>query len=869
MTDTPDRLTKALKGRYRIERELGHGGMATAYLAHDRKHDRPVALKVLRPELAAALGPERFLREITTTASLRHPHILPLYDSGEAGGFLYYVMPYVAGGTLRDRLDREQQLPLDDVLEITREVADALTFAHAHDVIHRDIKPENILLESGHAVVADFGIAKAVSVAGGETLTDTGIAVGTPAYMSPEQAAGAKYLDGRSDLYSLGCVVYELLAGEPPFTGPTVQAILARRLTDPVRPLRTVRSSVPVGVEQAIERALAKVPADRFATVTQFAEALSRPGGAVTPPRRIRPRVVALAAVVLALGGVAALLLRPRPFALTTANATPITSDPGIEFQPALSPDGKQVAFLAKAGITVSRTVAIGGGGELHPIEGVAGTQQYPSWSPDGEFLRFWSCEDTTCSWKEVGRLGGPPRGLDLPFQTPRLAWSGDGARAAYVRQDSIFLYSVKDRATRLLLVHPNSNGIHSLAWSPDGRRLAYVSGNLFWPDKFNLSSSSIWIVAADGRRVAATDESHLNVSPAWFDDRHLLFVSDREGQREIYVVEVDESGPRGEPQRLPGGTDAHSISISADGSRLAFAKYSARQNVWAYPTGSLRPLSIKEGRPVTFGTQVVEAHDVSRDGQWLVYDSNLGANSGGGSQIFKLRLGGGTPMLVASVGAGAQWSPDGREIAYQKAGYWVALADGTGAMQLTHPPNRGYDGFAFWSPDGMRLAFWSSRSGRFETWLLTRARIGAPWSEPMQLTDFGCAFSAWTTDGRGILCRSEPDEKALVLVSLSGEVRWRRDMSAAGFTGGMPVASPDGSTLYMEKTGGTGSGIWAWPVAGGPSRLVVSYDDPSLAASTWRGALNVTRDRLFVTVSQSESDIWVMDLKRSKDAQP
>jgi serine/threonine-protein kinase len=843
--------------------------MATAYLAHDLKHDRPVAVKVLRPELAAALGAERFLREITTTASLRHPHILPLYDSGEAGGFLYYVMPYVAGGTLRDRLDREQQLPLDDVLEITREVADALSYAHAHDVIHRDIKPENILLESGHAVVADFGIAKAVSAAGGETLTETGIAVGTPAYMSPEQAAGEKNLDGRSDLYAVGCVVYEMLAGEPPFTGPTAQAIMARRLSDPVRPLRTVRSSVPPGVEQAVLRSLAKAAADRFDTVKQFAEALTRSGTAVTPVTRRRSRVVLLAVVVLALGFLAVRLARPRPFALTTANAMPITSDPGVEFQPALSPDGKQIAFLAKSGIAVSRTVAVGGGGELRPIEGGSGTQQYPAWSPDGEFLRFWSCEGSSCSWNEVGRLGGAARRLDLPYQTSRTAWSRDGTRAAFVRRDSIFLYEVEDRTTRLLLEHPNPNGIHSLAWSPDGRRLAYVSGNLFWPDKFNLSPSTIWIVAVDGKRVAATDGDHLNVSPAWFDDRHLLFVSDREGQREIYVVEVDEAGARGEPQRLPGGTDAHSISISADGSRLAFAKYTAHQNVWAYPIGGVRPVSIKEGQPVTFGSQVIEAHDVSPDNQWLVYDSNLGASSGGGSQIFKLRLGSSTPTLVTSAGSGPQWSPDGREIAYQNGGNWVVSADGTGATQLTDPPRQGYENFGFWSPDGLRLAFWSSRTGPFETWLLTRAHIGAPWGEPVQLTNFGCSFAAWAPDGSGILCRSEPDEQALVMVSLSGAVRWRRVMSEAGRRVGMPVYSPDGSTFYMEKTDGTRSGIWSWPVTGGPPRLVISYDDPSLQAFAWRGALNVTRDRLYVTVSQSESDVWVMDLKQAKGAQP
>jgi Tol biopolymer transport system component/DNA-binding SARP family transcriptional activator len=581
--------------------------------------------------------------------------------------------------------------------------------------------------------------------------------------------------------------------------------------------------------------------------------------GVTGRPRRV-VFAAGLASVVL-LGLLAYRLFPGRTIVLTTTKATPVSSDPGVEFQPAISPDGKEVAFVARGGIAVSRAVAVGGGGEFHPIEGVAGTQRYPSWSPDGESLRFWSC-DSSCSWNEVGRLGGAVHRLDVPFQTHRTAWSRDGTRAAYVGGDSIFLYSVGDHTTRLLLVHPNAGGIHSLAWSPDGRRIAYVSENAFWPDIINIGPSRIWIVDDDGKRVAVAGGG-LNVSPAWLDDRHLLFVSDREGQREIYAVEVGGNGPKGEPQKVPGGSDAHSVSISADGSRLAFAKYTTHQHVWAYPIGGPRPVSIKAGQPVTFGAQVVEAHDVSRDGQWLAYDSNLGAGSGGRAQIFKVRLGTRTPTLVTRDGSGPQWSPDGREIAFLNGGTWVVSADGTGATQLTRPPSGRYDNFAFWSPDGLRLAFWSNRSGRLEVWVLTRAQIGAPWSEPAQLTNFGCSFAAWAPDGSGILCRSEPDETALVLVSLSGTVRWRRELSATGSKVGMPVYSPDGSTLYMEKPDGTGNGIWSRPVAGGAPRLVVTYDDPSLKALTWPGAMNVSRDRLYVTVTQSESDIWVMDLQR------
>ena len=317
MTDALSALSAALADRYRLERELGHGGMATVYLAQDLKHDRAVALKVLKPELAHALGPERFLREIQVTAQLDHPHILPLLDSGDAGGFLYYVMPYVQGETLRTRLTREKQLPLDDALQIAAEVADALNYAHGQGIVHRDIKPENLLLAGRHVRVADFGIARAVTAAGGDSLTATGVAIGTPAYMSPEQAGGSKDVDGRSDLYSLGCVLYEMLAGHPPFTGGTAHEILARHSMDAVPSLAAARPTVPEGLERAIATALAKVPADRFSTAAQFADALARRGssatvGAARSSRRVARLAVIAVAGMVTVGG-AILMLRPSP----------------------------------------------------------------------------------------------------------------------------------------------------------------------------------------------------------------------------------------------------------------------------------------------------------------------------------------------------------------------------------------------------------------------------------------------------------------------------------------------------------------------------------------------------------------------------
>jgi serine/threonine-protein kinase len=297
MSDLRSRLGNGLTSRYSLDRELGQGGMAVVYLAHDLRHDREVALKVLRPEISAEIGAERFLREIKLAAGLTHPHILPVFDSGEADGLLFYVMPSMEGRSLRERMDRERQLPLADALRITREVASALDYAHRHNVVHRDIKPENILLHEDAAMVADFGIGKALS-GEGASLTQTGLSLGTPAYMSPEQAAGELGADGRSDLYSLGCVLYEMLAGEPPFTGISAQAIIAKRFISPIPKIRTTRD-VPEAVDSAVTRALARTPVDRFASAAEFAAALrdiqrEPAAGAAAEPARANPRAIAV-----------------------------------------------------------------------------------------------------------------------------------------------------------------------------------------------------------------------------------------------------------------------------------------------------------------------------------------------------------------------------------------------------------------------------------------------------------------------------------------------------------------------------------------------------------------------------------------------
>ena len=432
LPDPIARLQAAVALRYAIERELGRGGMATVYLAEDLKHHRRIAIKVLRPELAAALGPNRFLREIETAARLNHPHILPLHDSGEADGLLYYVMPFVEGESLRDRLAREGQLPLEDAVQIAREVSDALSYAHSQDVVHRDIKPENILLAGGHALVVDFGIGRAITAAGGDRLTQTGISVGTPAYMSPEQATGATRLDGRSDLYSLGCVLYEMLAGHPPFLGVTARELIARHTLDPVPSLQSVRPGVPNAVEQAIARALAKAPADRFATAAALSAALD---DAVTAPPEpdVRPRVsrrlwawIGVGALAAAAGTAAALRLRPPLYTPGRVVVAPFESQTG---------DSALSDFTRQLATTLPDAIAREGVGEPVPVTTVRDLLARAKGSP-GQVAE-WLARETGAGLELRGSCTRAARGttcevdvLRMPSKVLRMSVSVTGEPA-------------------------------------------------------------------------------------------------------------------------------------------------------------------------------------------------------------------------------------------------------------------------------------------------------------------------------------------------------------------------------------------------------------------------------------------------------
>ena len=441
MSDVARELSAAFEGRYRIERLLGEGGMAIVYLAQDLKHDRKVALKLLRPELAALLGAERFVSEIRTTASLQHPHILPLFDSGQAQMgeriYLYYVMPYVEGETLRQKLDREKQLAVEESVKIARAVATALDYAHRRGIVHRDIKPENVMLFEGQALVADFGIALAFSQAGGMRVTETGLSVGTPHYMSPEQAAADRTLDGRTDIYSLGAVTFEMLVGRRPFEAATTPAVMSKIMTDPVPAIRSERPSVPRNVEAAVQVAMAKLPADRFGTAARFADALVEPGfavrqdievprgGPVIPvwSRILWPVLTAAAAVIAWLGWQKP--STPRQVArlqidLPASQQLSIAPSRSSSFD--ISPDGARLAYLADSGGTQHLFVRDLNGFGSRVLEGTQGAFQ-PFFSPRGDWVAFFR----DGSLFRVPVAGGAPiRISSTSGETSGGTWSSD-----------------------------------------------------------------------------------------------------------------------------------------------------------------------------------------------------------------------------------------------------------------------------------------------------------------------------------------------------------------------------------------------------------------------------------------------------------
>ena len=886
MTNPIERLTVALADKYRIDRELGAGGMATVYLAHDIKHDRDVAIKVLKPELGAVLGAERFLSEIKVTANLQHPHLLPLFDSGEADGLLFYVMPFIEGETLCTLLQREHQLPIDETIRLVTLIAGALDFAHARGVVHRDLKPENILLQAGQPIVADFGIALAVSNAGGERVTQTGLSLGTPHYMSPEQAAGDRTVNARSDQYALAALTYEMLTGDPPHTGATAQVLIARLMTETPRSIRTVRSAVSANVDAAVMRALSKSPADRFATCGDFARALAMPDAVVASnnsPRdtrsaltnssassRLRASTIGASVIVLAALAIAAWLLFKRaPTSAVITSSAQLTRAAGREEFPTIAPDGKSVAYLASdpadtaAHVEFRRT----DGGDAVQI---AGASQPTGWSPSGDRLLVSSPRGL-----EVRpALGG--LGTIIDSRSTSACWSPDGRQIAYFVADSLFVGGLNRETPRFVTRMLQA---HSPAWSPDGKWIAFVSGNTTYFTTYNIAPSRVWLVAASGGTpLPLTPEDGLNISPTWApDSRRLLMVSALAGARDVYQLNLLSDGhPRGAPVRITTGLNPSLISLSADGGQLAYSVATYHTGFWKAEVPKGGAISTRGALPVSSDRQTVEALDISRDGKWLVFDSDRE----GVQQIFRMPLAGG-PVQQLTNDSNPKFkpmvSPNGKEVVYHAIVHgqrrvFVVGIDGGKPTQISAgaaPDERN----ASWSPDGRHVAWIvpgtgyyaaSQPVGLFRVQVSTRDEQGH-WSAATNVAFNGRILTVgWADEGTALI--GIDSSWHYVMQSIAGgpprRVRSAITADSTMVPSGVPVNSSDGRLLYfVPRTASAGarrSSVLEYRLADGAWREVLRFDEPARPHSTASNGIAEYNGWLYFTLSDFQSDIWV-----------
>jgi serine/threonine-protein kinase len=884
MSDVPETLRAALADRYLLERPLGSGGMATVYLAHDLRHDRRVAVKVLRPEFAATLGAERFLREIRIVARLTHPHILPLHESGEAEGFLYYVMPFVEGGSLRGRLAREGRLPIAEVARIMREVADALAAAHEQGVVHRDIKPDNVMLSGRHALVADFGIAKAVAESnrtGGpgerkDLHTSAGVALGTPTYMAPEQAAGDPAVDHRADLYALGVLGYEMLAGQPPFAGATPQETLAAQITRPPEPLVRRRLDAPAALVDLVMRCLAKRPADRPQSALELLpilDTVATPSGAMLPPSAARPfslaRLISALSLVVA-AGVIALVSRQRPSHIMLGTESRITDLPGLETDPAISPDGRFIAYAAGPYFTSHIYVRqLGSGPALDVTANLAGRHTRPRWEPGGGTLLFVTSDGRTRRVSVVSELGGTPRTLVEGENDEAIAaadWSPDGRRIAYDLGGDVLIRALAD--TGAVRLYQGADP-HSISWSPDGRFLALVEGgSRFVPGTTGLANtapSTILILPVAGGAVdTISPTASINLSPAWApDSRSLLFISNRDGAKDLYQVPLTASGAgAGPPVRLTTGLNAHSVSFAHDGKHIAFSTLTREANVWVLPLHPGRTITDDSAAQVTTGNQVVEQFSLSHDGNWLAYDSDRRGNA----DIYRLRLDrpGSMPEQLTSDSANdfaPAYSPDDRELLFHslrggRRNLWVMGSDGSDPHQITFS---GFDESAgTWAPDGRAVSFHADSGG--ESWLgVVRRGADGNWGAPQLILPGAEGKGSWSADGTRM---AVVQNGALVTVTLAtGAARVLLPPSGVSLPGRPPVWSEDGRVIYYRRREPDGRlSLVSVPVAGGPPAVLVEMRDASRAGP--RSEFATDGRRFFFSISRYEGDISVVNVR-------
>ncbi len=629
MAETTEQLAAVLGDRYHIERQLGQGGMATVYLADDLKLDRQVALKVLRPELGAVLGNERFLAEVKITARLDHPHILTLIDSGAAGGLLYYVLPYVRGESLRDLLDREQELGIEQALAITKHVASALDYAHRQGVVHRDIKPENILLQEGEAMLADFGIALAVQESGGNRLTETGLSLGTPQYMSPEQATGDRALDARSDVYSLAAVLYEMLTGEPPMTGKTVQAVIAKLLTETPTRIRTTRSTVSQGIDDAVAKALSKVPADRFATAGAFVRALESTPSSTTQsgaaaaqrPRSRTPLMAAAAVIVLAAGALAASgKFKKADTSAALRDRTQLTFS-GKVSAPTLSADGKQLAYLSKECKSADCRYAVdvqdvGSATTRRILEGATAGWAL-EWSPDRRNLIFNGTIAGRYGTYLLSALGGQPRYLTAGAAT--FYAGGDSLLLGAVgTSDSVFMVRVAalDGTVRDSIRVPGpGQALASLVSIPGSSRLVAL---------VIQSPHGLWqVLNRDG---TVTDKLLNSCTCGAAASRDALWMTRAGPTAAEAVVRValdSTTGKFAQHQDTIYSGRFTNLSVTADGSQMAVDDGSYNYSVIAASLPDLLRGTMPAGPPLMQASNLVFA-EVSPDGSRLLMMRSL-----------------------------------------------------------------------------------------------------------------------------------------------------------------------------------------------------------------------------------------------------
>ena len=885
MTDALAFLTTALADRYRIERELGAGGMATVYLAHDVRHDRKVALKVLRPELSAILGAERFLHEIKTTANLQHPHILSLFDSGEAGGFVYYVMPYVEGESLRDRLMREKQLPVEDAVRIAREVADALDYAHQHGVVHRDIKPENILLHGGHAMVADFGIALAASRSdGGSRMTETGMSLGTPHYMSPEQAMGEREITPRSDIYALGCVLYEMLTAEPPFVGATAQAIIARVLTEEPRSLTLQRKTIPPNVEAAVRRALEKLPADRFATAAEFGKALGDatfhgtgfgPHGTVAL-RAGRGSGVAGRGMWVA-GGAAILFAglavwgwfrsvpQPTPVPVIRYVLAPTESTKPNDRFPwpaAISPDGGTIVYsVAESGgstrLYALRTDQI----EARPIPGTADAFQ-PFFSPDG-------------SWIAFGGAGGKEYKVRLDGSAPVAVADLGGANGADWSDGNELVFGAVGPFHGLSRVNA-AGGAPTALTHPD---TAKGQTDHLWPIALpggKLVGFAIWTGSLATAELALASLPEGQVTPLGIHGIRPLALLDGmlvylQADGALMAVKLDLRRRATDGLPIPVHDPVSVESANNGNSGVFLSRGGALVTSGGEVRGTLTWLT-REGRPVALLPQAAsyQLPRLSPDERRVAVVVRTGQQSD--AWIFDRQLTTFSRLTTAGSVTSVEWSADGAAIIFNASGQgartavWRQLATGgSPPTELFHTTYLAPS--AAISPDGRWLLVTALREN---SWDILRAPLDSPGVvQPYLTTPMTDAGPRFSPDGKWVAVVSSESGREEIYVRSFPDPSAKFQISVTGGT--EPVWAPDGHGLYYRS----GGSLLRAQVALTPTFALLGRD--TLLAGTMSPTLffganyDVARDGKRVLAVQSDannfqlviSPNWITEFRR------